>query len=137
MTLTAILAEKALMAVQVALGTLEVPIEQGMINLGDLRVKTPVLKVAFQAESFLLMKANHRPEGRSITEFMTLQARLIGDAFPGCMTRFAVSSLFMGAAQGAGISGLVVKEKPHGQPCNGCHDYHVKKRLFYGSHRIP
>jgi len=91
MTLTAFIAEKALVAVQMALGTLEVPIKKGVINLGDRRVHPPVLKVAFQAKFFLLVKANHGPEGRGITEFMTLKAFLIRYALPGCMTCFAVS----------------------------------------------
>ena len=137
MTLAATPAEKALMAVQMALSALEVPIEEGMINLGNLRVQTPVLEVAFQAEFFFLVKTNHGYERRAITEFMALQAFLIRYALPGCMTCFAVSYLFMDAAQGAGISGLVIKEKPHGQPCNNRHDHRVKKRFFYGSHRIP
>jgi len=72
------------------------------------------------------MKANHGPEGRGITEFVTRQTRLICYAFPGGMTRFAIPYLFVRAAQGAGISGLVVEEKPHSQPCNGRQDYHRK-----------
>lgn len=114
MTLTAIPAKKTLMAVQMALGTPEVPVEKGVINPGDLRVQAPVLKVAFQAEFFFLVKANHGCEGRDIAEFMALQAFFIGYAFPGRMTCFAVSYPFMNAAQGAGIGALVVKEKPHG-----------------------